>query len=110
MYFTCIAFGVFFILAGIAIALGLVHTHLKGWKETPEEEKANIRIGALCRNVGFMIALAGIVIFVAGVNQFFRENLFVWLMIAWIILCIIDIWLMGRKGGSRYLIHKDLEG
>ncbi len=97
MNLTCVAFGALFILFGLAVALGLVHKHLSGWKNTPEEEKAKIRIGPLCRNIGLMIGLAGVIIFVSGLDESFREHYFVWLMIVWLIIGFVDVWRIDRK-------------
>ncbi len=107
MYFTCVAFGAVFIILGVSLFFGLVHTHLSGWKATPEEEKAQIDIKGLCRNAGSVITLAGVITLAAGLNQKFRETYFVWLMIAWIIFCAVDVYQMGKK--DRYKIKHDMK-
>ena len=61
MDFTCIFFGVLFTVAGFVFACGKGHTHLSAWKNMPQPEKDKIKIRPLCRNIGEVIALNGII-------------------------------------------------
>ncbi len=97
----CLAFGFVFIILGIAVALGKVHTHIDSWKTMTEEEKNAVRIGPLCRNVGVVISLCGIIFLVSGLWESFRVNWFIWTMIAWFVVCGIDVWRISKS--ERYL-------
>ncbi|OMK23907.1 hypothetical protein BER30_003640 [Clostridioides difficile] len=66
MDFTCIFFGILFTLAGFWLAFGKGYRHLSLWKNMPQEEKDKINIVPLCRNVGEMIALNGIIFLMKG--------------------------------------------
>ena len=61
MDYTCIFFGVLFTLGGFVFATGNGHSHLSAWKNMPPEEKEKIAIVPLCRNIGEIIALNGII-------------------------------------------------
>ena len=104
MNFTCLILGISFILAGILFAKGKILVHIDAWRNMPIEEKENILIIPLCRNIGLMIALCGLLFFVSGIYQVFRENIFVYSMVVWFILAFIDLyWIDKRK---KYQIQK----
>ncbi|MCD7708937.1 MAG: DUF3784 domain-containing protein, partial [Clostridiales bacterium] len=95
---TILVFGILFIAFGVAIALGKVHTHLKEWKATPQSERDKIAIKPLCRNVGGMISLCGVIFAVKGLFYGIPDRLFLLLMLLWIAAAFIDFWQMGKKG------------
>lgn len=66
MDFTCIFFGILFTIAGFVFACGKGHIHLSEWKNMPQEEKDKIKIIPLCRNIGEVIALNGIIFLMKG--------------------------------------------
>lgn len=100
MDFTCLVFGLLFCTAGIVFAFGKGHIHLQAWKQMPPDEKAKIRILPLCRNIGGMIALCGVIFVSAGVWEQFQTSAFVWTMIAWMALAAADVYYIGKS--SRY--------
>lgn len=64
---------------------------------TPNE-RSKVNIKPLCRNVGGVISLAGIILIVAGLWEFFLSEVFLWAMIAWIVVVIFDFaFLMKNK-------------
>ena len=88
MDFTCIFFGILFTLVGFWLAFGKGYRHLSLWKNMPQEEKDKINIVPLCRNVGEIIALNGII---------FLMNGFVFAIIAWLIVAGFDVWYIEKS-------------
>lgn len=101
MDFTCLFFGIVFLLIGILFAYGKLHTHIKAWTAMPEDEKEKINIRPLCMNIGSMISLCGDVFLAAGLFPFFRSRLFVRCMIFWMIAAGIDAYFIGKNGRYR---------
>jgi hypothetical protein len=99
MDWTCILFGVLFIAAGVLFAWGKLHHRFSAWKNMPEREKEKIRIRPLCRNIGGMIALSGILFCVKGVWSGFKNHWFVLAMVLWLILAGFDVWYISKSGG-----------
>ena len=97
MNFTCIFFGILFFVAGVLFAAGKLHEQITTWKNMPMEEKHRIKIMPLCRNIGTMIALSGVIFLIKGFCQGFRNQLFVMAMILWLILAGIDLYLIEKK-------------
>ena len=100
MNISCIAFGVIFCIAGVLFGTGKGHIHLKAWKSMPQEERVQIKIVPLCRNIGMMIVLCGIIFLLSGFWAAFKNNAFIWAMIVWMIAAGIDVYLIGKS--SRY--------
>lgn len=100
MNITCIAFGAIFSVAGIVFGTGKGHIHLKAWKSMPEEERAKIRIVPLCRNIGAMIVLCGIIFLLGGFWAAFKNTAFVWAMIVWMTGACVDVYLIEKS--KRY--------
>ena len=101
MNFTCIFFGIVFLAAGIVFFAGKVHIHLSAWKAMPEQEKAKIRIKPLCRNIGTVISLCGLLFLTGGVWSSFKDHVFVWAMMAWLLLAGIDVYYIDKS--NRYM-------
>ncbi len=101
MNFTCIFFGILFCIAGIIFACGKGHVHLSAWKAMPEEEKRKIKILPLCRNIGEVIALNGMIFLLRGLWSGFSEHWFVCAMIAWLIIAGLDVWYIGKSNCYR---------
>ncbi|MCD7740084.1 MAG: DUF3784 domain-containing protein [Candidatus Gastranaerophilales bacterium] len=100
MNFTCLISGIFFIILGILFAMGQVHKHMEVWKNMPESEKADIAIGPLCRNMGAMVIICGLIFLSAGVWSNFKNQAFIWCMLIWFIACGLDVYFIQK--GSRY--------
>ena len=101
MNLSCITFGIIFSLAGGLMATGKLHPHLSFWKQMPDEEKDKINILALCRNIGDVIALSGIIFLVGGFNPFFKAHVFSKAMIVWLIIAGMDVWFINKS--ERYI-------
>lgn len=95
---SCILFGILFLGAGILFALGKIHTHIAAWKQMSEMEREAIDIIPLCRNIGGMIALCGLIFLLSGISSAVLEHAFVWLMILWLLAAGFDVYYIGRDG------------
>lgn len=100
MNFTCVFFGVVFIAAGILFALGKGHIHLAAWKTMPQQEKDKIRIQPLCRNIGEMMILSGVIFLLKGLWAGFENPWFVVSMILWLFIAGFDVWYITKS--DRY--------
>lgn len=100
MDFTCIFFGIIFLTAGIVFFLGKGHIYLPAWKSMPQEEKNNLNIAALCRNIGSVIGLSGIIFLAKGLLGALSRRWFVIAMIGWLILTGLDVWHIEKS--ERY--------
>ena len=97
MNITCVVFGILFSAAGALFAAGKLHTHLPAWKRMPPEEKEKIRILPLCRNIGEVILLSGIIFLLNGFWSAFRGHWFTAAMIAWLVVAGVDVYLIGKS-------------
>lgn len=100
MNITCVAFGVVFLIMGILFFMGKAHEHIEGYRKMPDEEKVNIKIEPLCKNIGIVIGLAGIGFLVAGLFTVFANKVFIWYMIAWFIGTGLDVRYISKS--SRF--------
>ena len=104
MNYVSMAFGIVFIITGILFALGKVHKHIGAWKRMSTSEKDKIRIKELCRNLGEVIALSGIIFFLNGILPSSEINWFVIAMVAWLIIAGLDLFYIYK---SKRFIKKD---
>lgn len=100
MDFTCIFFGILFTFAGLWFAFAKGYLHLSLWKNMPQKEKDKLRIIPLCRNIGGIITLNGVIFLAKGFLPLFSSHWFVYAMIAWMILAGLDVWYI--KKSNRY--------
>lgn len=87
-------------LGGFVFATGNGHSHLSAWKNMPPEEKEKIAIVPLCRNIGEIIALNGIIFLLKGLWAGFSDHWFVGAMVAWMIIAGFDVWYIEKS--QRY--------
>lgn len=95
-----IAFGLIFSVFGVLFAYGKVLPYLKAWQNMSEEEKAQIRIEPLCRNIGIMIVLSGLIFFFRGMIPGFSHSLFIALIVAWLVGAGFDCYWIEKS--ARY--------
>lgn len=100
MNITCIVFGMVFLFVGVWFFIGKAHEHIEGYKRMSEEEKANIKIKPLCKNIGIVIGLAGIGFLGAGLITIFANKIFIWYMIAWFVGTGLDVRYISKS--SRF--------
>lgn len=101
MDLTCIIFGVLFTVAGVVFACGRGHIHLSVWKNMPQKEKEKINIVPLCRNIGEVIALSGVIFLIKGFWSSYVERWFTAAMIVWMLLAGFDVWYIGKSDRYR---------
>ena len=100
MDFICIFFGILFTIAGFMFFFGKAHIHLSAWKNMPQEEKNKIKILPLCRNIGEVIILSGIIFLMKGLWADFSNQWFVGSMVAWLMVSGLDVWYITKS--ERY--------
>lgn len=91
MSYSSIIFGLIFLITGFLFALGKLHVHLKAWKMMPDDEKNKIRIKELCRNLGEVIMLSGIIFLINGFVPEGKSHWFLIAMIAWLVVAGVDL-------------------
>ena len=101
MNITCICFGLLFLAVGGVFFFGKGHIHISAWKEMTDVEKEKVNIFPLCRNIGCLISLCGLIFLTSGIWIAFKSNAFVWSMIIWLILAGTDVYFIGKS--KRYI-------
>lgn len=101
MNFACIFFGILFTIEGFVFAFGKGYNHLSAWKNMPQGEKEKIKITPLCRNIGEVIMLNGIIFLIKGFWAGFSNHWFVGVMIAWMIVAGLDVWYISKSNRYR---------
>ena len=104
MNFTCLVLGVVFIVTGIYFAKGKLLIYIDAWNKMSKEEKDNILITPLCRNIGLMISSSGLIFLASGILENFRENFFIYAIVSWFIIAFIDLYLIEKR--NKYQIKK----
>ncbi len=95
---TCLAFGIFFIAAGLILAFTKAYTKMQFWTSLSPEEQEEIRVVPLCRNLGAMIGLCGLIFLMAALWSWFYQHAFIWCMIAWFVLGFFDAYKISKAG------------
>ena len=96
MDFICVFLGILFTIAGFLFFFGKAHIHLSAWKNMPQEEKEQIQILPLCRNIGGVIILSGIIFLLKGLWVDFSNHWFMGSMVAWLVVAGLDVWYMTK--------------
>ena len=100
MDFICVFLGILFTIVGFLFFFGKAHIHLSAWKNMPQEEKEQIQILPLCRNIGGVIILSGIIFLLKGLWVEFSNHWFMGSMVAWLVIAGLDVWYMTKS--TRY--------
>lgn len=100
MDFICVFLGILFTIVGFLFLFGKAHIHLSAWKNMPQEEKEQIQILPLCRNIGGVIILSGIIFLLKGLWVDFSNHWFMGSMVAWLVVAGLDVWYMTKS--QRY--------
>ena len=101
MNLTCIFFGSMFSLVGVLFAAGKLHLYLSAWKHMPQAEKDTVNIIPLCRNIGEIILLSGIIFLLNGFFPAMQEHWFAGAMIAWLVAAGLDLWFISKSRRFR---------
>lgn len=81
MEYIYIFLGVLFIIAGLAFSFGRTHIQLFAWENMPEQGRD--RIMPLCRCVGEVIVLSGLIFLMKGLWAGFSEHWLAGSIAAW---------------------------
>ena len=92
-----VVLGALFLTAGILFGAGRLLGHIPAWRAMPPDEKAKIRIGPLCRNIGAVIGLSGLLFLMNGICPAFRGRGFSVAMILWVIAAAADVLWIGKS-------------
>lgn len=97
----CYVFSAIMLIAGLVFFTGKGAPYIKGYTSMTEDEKKNIDIKALCRNLGVVLMLLAAVLAAAGYSEPFRLNGLRWAMIGWMVLCCADVLYINKS--KRYV-------
>lgn len=100
MDFICVFLGILFTIVGFLFFFGKAHIHLSAWKNMPQEEKKQIQILPLCRNIGGVIILSGIIFLLKGLWVEFSNHWFMGSMVAWLVIAGLYVWYITKS--QRY--------
>lgn len=100
MNLHCIAFGLIFLVMGIAFFIGIGPNWIKSWREMSTEEKSKIRMNELSKNIGCVFLIASAIFLISGFSIEFMNVAFVWFMIAWFVFTGIDVAFIAKS--NRY--------
>lgn len=100
MNLHCIAFGLIFLVVGIAFFIGVGPNWIKAWREIPKEAKSKIRMDELSKNIGCVFWAASAIFLISGFSPEFLKDVFVWCMVAWFVLTGIDVAFITKS--NRY--------
>jgi len=102
--FFCAIVSLGLTLVGIYFLTGKAARHIKGYQAMPEEEKKDIDIKALCRNISVMFFLAATVFLAAELSPAFRQGYLKWAMAVWLVLGCADVLFINKS--KRYVKKK----
>lgn len=94
MNLFCILLGIALILNSILFWVGIGIKFIKTLEELPKEEKINIK--GLSRNLACIFGVVGIIFMLTGFSPIFKESLFLWSMVLWMIITGLDIYFIGK--------------
>ncbi len=100
MNYMCVFLGIVFAMFGIGFAFGKLYERLPAWRKMSDAEKNEIKPKPLCRNVGAMITLNGIVFILKGVCTGFSDSMFMCAAVIWIVIAGADVYYISKS--SRY--------
>lgn len=101
MEYIYIFLGVLFIIAGLAFFFGRTHIQLFAWENMPEQGRG--RIMPLCRCVGEVIVLSGLIFLMKGLWAGFSEHWLAGSIAAWLAAAGLDVWYTAGNRRCRQL-------
>lgn len=105
MNYLCMFLGVIFCCSGVLFALGKLHNYLTAWRVMEEQERKAVKIKPLCRNVGFMIIVYGMIFTICGYLHLEQTEIFRWAVVLWSIASLGDVYFISKS--SWYKIKAD---
>jgi len=99
----CLLVAIALIAVGIAFFTGKAMKYVKDYQRMDEEEKANIKIRPLCKNISVMFFIAAVIFAISGFSETFRHDYFTWCMVGWFALGVADTVYIGK---SKRFVHR----
>lgn len=93
----CYTVGLLVLVASILFYTGKAMDYIKGIQAMTEEEKKQINLPGLCKNLSVMFLLVAVLFFIAGYHEAFRTVYLKWGMLAWMGLCCLDLMFIHRS-------------
>jgi hypothetical protein len=90
------------LVIGFAFFTGKAANYIKDYQNMEEEEKQNIKIDVLCKNISLLFFIASAIFGLAGLSEVFRQNYFKWVMLGWFVLATLDVIYIGK---SKRFVH-----
>ncbi|MCD8209520.1 MAG: DUF3784 domain-containing protein [Coprobacillus sp.] len=106
MNITCLAFGAVIIIFGILFFVGKLHKYFSFWKKMSFEERSKINIKAISHNIGLVLFVCGAILLAAGLWSFFYSKLFIWFMIGWVVITVMDFAYLTKS--KRFLNNSEV--
>lgn len=97
----CIIFGIVFLAAAVLFFTGNAPNYIKAWRLMSEKEKSEVKIKPLCINAGCVFIIAAVIFFISGFISTFRETVFIWCMIFWLVATGVDVAFITKS--KRYV-------
>jgi len=98
----CYTTAVVMLVVGIGFFTGKAVSYIKSYQDMEENEKNNIKIEALCKNISLLFFIAAVIFAAAGFSEVFRQDYFRWFMVGWFALGAADVVYIGK---SRRFVH-----
>ena len=99
MNITCFIFAVVFLICAIMFLTGKGYLFIANWKKLSQEEKNEIPLKELSKNISILLFCCSILFFIAGFFSNFREHYFGIFMIIWLVAAGVDVYFIGKKKG-----------
>ena len=96
----CVLLGIGFMIVGYSFWTGKGPDHIKAWQETTEEEKKQVNIEQLSKNIACIFGLASIIFILAGIVPTFKEKGFIWCMFGWFLVTGADVYYISKSNES----------
>jgi hypothetical protein len=102
MMVFCFVISVAMLVIGFGFYTGMAVNFIKDYQDMEEEEKQNIKIGVLCKNISLMFFIASVIFGIAGFSEVFRHDYFKWVILGWFALGAADVIYIGK---SKRFVH-----
>lgn len=100
MTYVCVFLGILSIIGGIVFAFSKIYKKMPTWQKMSNDEKKKINAELLCRNVGTMISLNGIIFILRGFCTAFSEQIFTIAIVIWMVIAVLDVYYISKS--KRY--------
>jgi hypothetical protein len=98
----CFVISVVMTVIGVGFFTGMAVNFIKDYQNMEKEEKQNIKIGVLCKNISLMFFIVSVIFAIAGFSEVFRHDYFKWVMLGWFALSSADVIYISK---SKRFVH-----